>query len=168
MLKLNIGCGRNILPRAEGWINLDIYPLPGVDIQHDIQNPFPFPDNHFDYIQAIHTIEHVSFEKKVSVIEEIWRIAKPGAQVHIEVPNAYSAWAWCDPTHKSAWAAGNMFYFSENEGNFEYYSRACFHIIQEKICGEGTPPKDLIWDMEVIKPPDPRYTRHERGKFWQK
>ena len=44
--KLNVGCGRNILP---GWINLDSAPLAGLDIIFDLescaQERIPLPDD---------------------------------------------------------------------------------------------------------------------------
>ena len=47
-MKLNIGCGKKIL---NGYINLDVVKLPGVDIVHDLNKyPWPFKDNYFDEI----------------------------------------------------------------------------------------------------------------------
>jgi hypothetical protein len=46
---LNVGCGRNI---REGCINLDSYPLPGVDIVADLERcadvPLALADNSVD------------------------------------------------------------------------------------------------------------------------
>ena len=52
--KLNVGCGRNILP---GWENLDSYPLPGVNIVADLdacgQTPLPLADASVDTLKGV-------------------------------------------------------------------------------------------------------------------
>ena len=47
--RLNVGCGRNII---DGWVNLDVMSLPGIDIVADLEDcaitPLPFDDDSFD------------------------------------------------------------------------------------------------------------------------
>ena len=54
---LDIGCGKNKLP---GSIGLDLKPLEGVDVVHDLNcYPYPFPEDTFDFIRLSHVVEHL-------------------------------------------------------------------------------------------------------------
>ncbi len=95
--KLNLGCGDLTL---EGYINLDIVKTKGSDIEHNLNEyPWPFQDNSFDEILALQIIEHVDDPTKF--LEEIYRISKPGALVHIETPHHASGNAYGDISHKN-------------------------------------------------------------------
>ena len=66
--------------------NLDRYKYEGVDVVHDLEKfPYPFPDNHFDYIYARGSIEHLG--DFLGTIKEIHRILKPNGTVYIYVPH---------------------------------------------------------------------------------
>jgi len=48
--KLHLGCGKII---KEGYVNLDIQKLPGVDVIHDLNKfPYPFKDNSFQNLKT--------------------------------------------------------------------------------------------------------------------
>src|SRR5258707_938576 len=78
MVRLNVGCGRNILP---GWINIDMAPLPGVDIVTDLEDckrqRLPLEDGSADEFFLSHLIEHI--RQPLPLMEELHRIAKPDA-----------------------------------------------------------------------------------------
>ena len=96
MKRLNVGCGRDI---KEGWINLDMVKHEGVDVIHDLNKfPYPFKDNTFDIILASQIIEHL--DNPLSFIKELWRIAKPGAEINIGTVHFSSPTVWGDITHK--------------------------------------------------------------------
>lgn len=105
--KLNFGCGRAIMPREEGWVNLDIAPLEGVDVVHDVLTfPYPFEGETFDFILASHILEHVppivdGKDGLVQVVEELHRILKPGGSLEIRVPHYRRGMAeyFANPTH---------------------------------------------------------------------
>lgn len=120
---LDIGCGRN---KAPGSIGIDIVPLDGVDVVHDLNKfPYPFEDNYFDHIRMIHVIEHLG--SVVRTMEEVHRIAKPGAVVKIVTPHHADASSWQDPTH--VWHLNSMsFDYLEEESQTHYYSQADFAI----------------------------------------
>lgn len=64
-------------------INLNIYPMEGVDIVGDAEN-LPFEDNSVDVIISCAVLEHVENIEKV--VEEINRVLKPNGLVYIEIP----------------------------------------------------------------------------------
>lgn len=125
--KLSIGCGRKI---EEGFINLDIVELPGVDVVHDLNEyPYPFKDNTFNYILCDSVLEHLN--DIIKPIEELHRISKDGAIIRIIVPLAPSVYAFADPTHKSFYTYHTFNYFGGNE--FNYYSKVRFNILKRRI-----------------------------------
>jgi SAM-dependent methyltransferase len=110
--KLNVGCGRNILPE---WVNLDFAPLPGVDIVHDLERcgdaPLPLEDNSIDEFLLSHVIEHI--RSTLPLMQELHRVAKPGAKAVIRLPHGASDDAWEDPTHVRSYFPGSFGYFSQ-------------------------------------------------------
>lgn len=147
-MKLNVGCGKDIRPEKEGWINLDCIKLPGVNIVHDIKNRFPFLDNAFDYVLCQHVVEHVSFDYKLDLITELWRITKEGGIIEIAVPTWNDRNAWRDPTHKSVWEPQTFSYFIPGHwGN--YYSPARFRVKVNEL--RGGRKEETHWILEVLK-----------------
>ena len=128
MRKLNLGCGRDI---KEGYINLDSLNLPKVDQVHDLNEfPYPFEENHFEEIYADNILEHL--DDLVKVMEELYRILKPGGKLIAIVPYFSSAGAFQDPTHKRFFGLRTMNYFSKD---FLYYynSKADFRVQKKKL-----------------------------------
>ena len=110
--RLNLGCGRDVRP---GWTNLDAMPLPGVDVVADLgrcaDTPLPFADNTFDELLLSHVIEHI--DATLPLLQECWRVAKPGAVAVVRVPHGASDDAWEDPTHVRPYFLGSFHYFSQ-------------------------------------------------------
>lgn len=79
---LNIGCGGNMLP---GWLNTDIKPQPGAYYMDAAQN-FPLPDAVFDYVFSEHLLEHLSYEEGQRMLQECFRVLKPGGILRLSVP----------------------------------------------------------------------------------
>jgi len=100
--KLNLGSGEDY---REGWINLDISDRDTygqkikVDIKHDLDKfPYPFKNNQFDEILASHVIEHL--KNPTRFMNELIRISKNNAIIHILAPHFSSFTAYSDLTHK--------------------------------------------------------------------
>ena len=116
--RLHLGCGRTILP---GWINLDSFPLPGVDIVADLDNcqttPLPLESESVSEILGSHLLEHIA--KPLPLMQELYRIAKPGCKATFRTPYGSSDDAFEDPTHVRQYFLGSYGYFSQ-----PYYWRA--------------------------------------------
>jgi SAM-dependent methyltransferase len=110
--RLNLGCGRNSIA---GWTNVDSMKLPGVDIVADLDRcadtPLPFAADSIDEFLLSHVIEHL--RAPLPLMQELWRIAKPGAKVTIHTPYGHSDEAWEDPTHVRPYFLNSFGYFSQ-------------------------------------------------------
>lgn len=98
-IMLDIGCGSNKMP---GSIGIDIRPGPGVDIIHDLDDyPWPLPDACCLSVFARHVVEHICPRRfgMIRFMDECWRLLKPGRQLAIITPHAYSIGFAQDPTH---------------------------------------------------------------------
>ena len=92
---LDVGCGSAKQPGSWG---IDHYPYPGVDQVLDInQTPWDLPADHFDTFYMRHIIEHVA--SIPNLMNEVHRVAKDGAVVHVVTPHFSSVDSYTDPTH---------------------------------------------------------------------
>jgi len=128
-MKLHIGCGNEL---KEGWINHDVAELEGVDIVHDLGiYPWPWEDSSIDEIYMKDVLEHLP--NTIKVMEEIYRICKPGAKVYIAVPY-WNSWEHVtDPTHISQFNEYTFEFFDSSKGRCQsrpYYTHARFKIIK--------------------------------------
>lgn len=84
-LKLHLACGHDY---DESYINVDLYaPEDAVcDVRFDVQK-LPYPDNSVDEIKAFHIIEHFHFFEIKEVLNEWFRVLKPGGKLYLETPD---------------------------------------------------------------------------------
>jgi SAM-dependent methyltransferase len=128
MQRLNLGCGVKPLPDA---VNLDISPNVRADVVHDLNvTPWPFEAGTFDEVHAYDVLEHVV--DVVPVLEEIHRICRPGAVVHVTVPHFSSANAFTDVTHRH-WFGWNSFAPFQATNDLAHYSTARFSSRHTRI-----------------------------------
>jgi SAM-dependent methyltransferase len=117
-MSLDIGCGRNKRPGALG---VDSNRDTAADVIADInRGSLPFRDGIFEKIWVVHVIEHVA--DVIATIEELHRVARPGATIIVETPHYTDFSSFCDPTHRWHLNSFSFRYFTE-EGGFSYYSR---------------------------------------------
>lgn len=111
--KLNLGCGTDIKPRKDGWLNLDSAALPGVDIVHDIAAlPLPFGDGEFDEILCRDIVEHM--DNYAPILRDLYRILKKGGTLAIRVPHFTSKHNFIDPTHRRIFSVNTFDFFVHN------------------------------------------------------
>lgn len=81
-VRIHLGCGSK---RRDGWINVDL-PGVGADVECDITERLPFPDNHADAVEAIHVFEHIALPMAGAVLTDWVRVLKPGGRLVLELP----------------------------------------------------------------------------------
>ena len=56
--------------------------------RHDLAEPLPFPDGHFDFVFGVEGIEHL--QNPWLYVKELCRVLKPGGRLFITTPNTFS------------------------------------------------------------------------------
>lgn len=126
---LDLGCGRRKLPGAVG---IDLNPNSDADIIHDLNVfPYPFSENEFDLIHCDGILEHL--DDIVRVMEELHRIAKPGAKIEVVTAYFTGVDAFTDPTHKRFFTARSFDYFTGDFPEYGFYSQARFRRVKVEI-----------------------------------
>ena len=161
-MKLNLGCGRSILP---GWVNVDRSPLPGVDYATELDSDrvhLDYPPSSVDEFLLSHVLEHI--HKPLPLMQELWRLAKPGAIATIRTPYGSSDDAWEDPTHVRPMFPHSFGYYSQ-----PFYWRADYQyrgdwrvkhikLLVDRWCDMATirtarnVVKEMIAVLEAVKP----------------
>jgi len=85
--KLHIGAGR---ARLEGWVNMDIQELPGVDVVADVTKGLDFKD--VEAIFAEHFLEHLAIDDALAFLGEAHRVMGEGGWLRLSTPNL--DWVW--------------------------------------------------------------------------
>jgi predicted SAM-dependent methyltransferase len=85
---LNIGCGKDVKNREDGfvWTNIDFRDLSDRVKKIDVFGKLPYEDKSFDYIYASDILEHCSFRHTDRVFEEWIRVLKLNGDIYIQVP----------------------------------------------------------------------------------
>src|SRR5580700_11127195 len=126
---LDVGCG---IHKQPGAIGIDRNPSPRADVLCDLDHfPYPFADNSFDRLLAIHVIEHVA--DVIRTMEEFHRLVRARGTVRIETPHYTDFSSFCDPTHRSHLNSFSFRYFGEDHGGFGYYTKARFREISIRV-----------------------------------
>ena len=142
MIKLDIACGSN---KQEGFTGIDIRPLPGVDIVHDLE-VFPWPLFNNTVITAIasHFLEHVKPWLSITLMDEIWRVLCAGGTFCAVVPYPGSRGFWQDPTHINGWNEATWQYFDPDYPLYQIYQPKPWKI------HTGFPTWQINGNLEVI------------------
>lgn len=126
---LDVGCG---IRKHPGAIGIDRNPAAKADVICDLDHfPYPFADDSFDRVLAVHVIEHVM--DVVRTVEEFHRLVRAGGTVRIETPHYTDFSSFCDPTHRSHLNSFSFRYFGEDHGGFGYYSKVRLREISVRV-----------------------------------
>jgi len=161
---VNLGCGTL---KLEGWINLDLVGLP-VDVAWNLERRLPFDDASIDAIFQEHVLEHLSAPMGLWVLDECFRVLKPGGIMRVVVPDASKyIRSYCDPSHEflTSWrhiderrlppllGVQEEFYGFGHRTIYDFetlalFSRASgFAAVEQRAFGEGKlqPCPDSAW-----------------------
>lgn len=128
--KVDLGCGRE---KQNGWYGVDIVETESVDQVQDLdEESWDLPSNHFKKVRAIDVFEHL--ENPIGFMEEIYRIAQDGAEIHIQGPH-FSSGNWHDPTHVRLLGSRSMEHFTD-KSRFDFYTDAEFLVEDIRITFE--------------------------------
>lgn len=97
--KLNLGCG---FRKLDNHWNVDIESKCNPDEVVDLEvTPWPYEDDFFEKITADNILEHLGQSPKVftSIMKELYRVSKPGAEWFIRIPHHRCDLFWDDYTH---------------------------------------------------------------------
>lgn len=80
-IRLDLGCGSKKHPLCVG---VDREAGDGVDIVHDLTvTPWPLPDNCAHSVFLIHVWQELPRSAILAVMDELWRVCAPGAEVFV-------------------------------------------------------------------------------------
>ena len=125
-MKIDLGCGPKKRP---GYFGIDKVNFPGVDLVWDCNNPIPLEDNCAEEIIAIAFLEHIDNDKKIHIMNEIFRLLKPGGTFFSKTPSTDGRGAFQDPTHTAYWNENSFLYYTHDEYRNLYGIKAKFDII---------------------------------------
>jgi len=69
------------------WICLSLVNWNYRCLKHDILNPYPIPDGIIDSYQSEDVFEHIDEDRIVEILNEIYRVLKPGGYLRLSLPD---------------------------------------------------------------------------------
>lgn len=82
-MKLHIGCGSKVL---DGFVNVDIRPLDGIDVVSDASLD-GLDNDSVDLIYACHILEHICRHGRLDIMKRWIALLKPGGVLRLAVPD---------------------------------------------------------------------------------
>jgi SAM-dependent methyltransferase len=105
---------------------------PGVHIVADLGAQLPFKDDTADEIFIDRALAHA--DDFMGVMQELWRISKPGAIVHMRLPHASSSWAISrDPKHSRHYTLETFNYFDPRFRDNSCPTSATFRVEHARL-----------------------------------
>jgi hypothetical protein len=111
-LRLDFGAGMN--PK-EGFTAVDRRAFPKIDVVCDLLERWPWEDSSMDEGHMSHVLEHFTSLQRVHILNELWRVSKPGAKTLIITPHWASERAYGDFTHQWAPISEFLWYYVKRE-----------------------------------------------------
>ena len=126
---IDLGCGAS---KREGFLGIDRFPLPGVDLVADLNEGIPLPDDSVDFVYASHSLEHL--ESTDQVFNELYRVCKHGAIVTILAPYYIQTLNVSNFYHKTSYTEDTIRFLTSHETqrapalDWQYSQQPCFAL----------------------------------------
>lgn len=91
MIKLNLGCGNNLIP---GFTNIDKYDTEADVLLDMCELESMFNENTVDEIVIYQALEHIPWHKTVPTLQSCYKVLKPDGKIIIEVPDIEVVAQW--------------------------------------------------------------------------
>jgi predicted SAM-dependent methyltransferase len=127
-IKLDI-CGGEF-PYGNGFLNVDIRPLPNVDIVADVAKGLNFADHIVDEILSCGTLEHFYIPTVLEILKEMWRVLKPGGKLTVGVPNLKAI----------------LYAYQQGEMDFQLFNQYVYGSVQKDVNPYNV--HRSLWDAE--------------------
>lgn len=116
-MKLHLGCAEKHL---DGYINVDVRELPGVDVIDNIMTLEKFNNNSANLIYVSHVLEHVGRKEYKSVLQRWFDILKPDGTLRIAVPDFEQVVAYYNETQDLSVLRGFLWGGQTYKENYHY------------------------------------------------
>jgi glycosyltransferase involved in cell wall biosynthesis len=110
LMALDLGAAHNKQP---GYLGVDQYDQPGVDIVGDVTKGIDLPDSSVGVIRAVDFLEHIP--DKIAMFNELYRLLAHGGMLLSLTPSTDGRGAWQDPTHVAFYNENSFWYFTNSE-----------------------------------------------------
>ena len=116
--KLHLGCGDK---HIEGYVNIDIRYLPGVDVVDNVKYLRKYNPNTIDTIYACHVLEHFGRWDYKAALKRWFELLKPGGILRISVPDFESVVSMYNKTGCLSNVMGFLYGGQDYEENCHYH-----------------------------------------------
>ncbi len=157
-MRLNLGAG-NRVKNPKKWINHDLFKhKDGIEVVWNLNRlPWPWKSSSFEQVEARCVFEHLDIDL-VRIMDECWRILKPGGEIYIKVPNAEDyIGVWDDPTHRRPYTVKSFSFFdpSRNKIGLDFYTARKWDLFEWGQAGKRN--ETGVWSsiyvkMKAVKP----------------
>jgi glycosyltransferase involved in cell wall biosynthesis len=108
LMALDMGAAHNKPP---GYLGVDQYEGPEVDIVADVTNGIDLPDSSVGVIRAVDFLEHIP--DKIAIFNELYRVLAHGGLLLSLTPSTDGRGAFQDPTHVAFYNENSFWYFTD-------------------------------------------------------
>lgn len=105
---IDLGAAHN---KPDGYLGLDVYSGPAVDIVADVTERIPLPDSSVGVLRAVDFLEHVP--DKIALFNELYRVLAHGGLLLSMTPSTDGRGAFQDPTHVAYYNENSFWYFTD-------------------------------------------------------
>lgn len=131
VVRVELGCGST---KNEGYLGIDRFSLPNVDLVADLNKGIPLEDNSVDVIFCSHSLEH--FDSLSNIVNDIYRVCKHKAIINILSPYHMETVNLANIYHKQVF----------NEATFRFFSKESSTTIDDR---EYYNPHAASWGLAL-------------------